>query len=614
MTKRFAHILRGTRTNYVPANIIWFDTETLFNLGPDKNQYHYLNFGWACYQRRVRGHEWSAPEWFRFDKIDPFWDWLVSKTRDQTRLYFFCHNGGFDLPVMHAFTELPARGFGLSNVVADAPPMILTWRIGKRSIKFIDTLNFWRLPLEKIGESVGIPKLDMPGPNDSTEAWDIYCRRDVEVIRVAVLRWLRFISDNDLGGFAPTLAAQSFRAYRHRFMPVPILIDANTSAQELARQAYVGGRTECFRIGHYEGEFYLVDMNSQYPSVMQKGLYPHKIVGMYGECTHAELVKWTAKYAVVAEVLIDTDVPAFPLVHEGRLIFPVGSFVTTLCSSELDMALDMGVIKGCRVACVYYRAPLFKDYMDFLYAERLKVKAAGDETTTWLYKIMMNSLYGKWGQRGRNYETIGECDADEIDVWTEIDADTLEVSHWRKFGGVVQEWMNEGEALESFPAIAACICADARVELWHAIECAGTDHCYYTDTDSLLVDAEGLARLHDFLNEDELGMWSVEKSVSSIDIYGPKDYRFDDVVKIKGIRKNAVRVSEAVYAQDHFVGFKGLLRRGSLDAPIVHPVTKKLERRYLKGTVSPSGVVSPFRLTAGTTDLGEIALWQPELF
>lgn len=596
MAYRFPHILKGNRSNERPSNCLWFDTETKHTIGPDKKQYHYLWFGWSVFQRRIQGNDWSAPDYRRFVDITDFWDYVESLTRDKTRLYLFAHNGAFDLPVMHAFTELPERGFDLTSAVADAPPLILTWKRGNRTIRFVDTLNIWRLPLTAIGESIGIPKMDMPSPQASSSEWDSYARRDVEVIRVAVLRWLRFLTENDLGGFAPTLASQSFTAYRHRFMPVKIFIDAHQGAIDLARQAYVGGRTECFKIGRYQSVLYYVDVNSMYPAVMREEEYPYRLIGVYADPSHEELERWAGKYTVIAQVLLETEEPAYPIVYEGKLIFPVGRFWATLCAAELDRAISQGHVATCVRAAVYYRAPLFADYIDFMYQTRLAAREAGDETSAWLYKIMMNSLYGKFGQRGRRFETVGVTDPNEIEVWTDIDADTREVTHWRSFGGIVQQWQDEGEATESHPAIAACVTANARDKLYNAIQTAGRENCYYCDTDSLVVNAEGYERLADLLDDKQLGAWALEKELHDIELNGPKDYRFDDVTKIKGIRANAERVSDAVYNQDYFVGFKGLLRAGSLDAPIVYTIQKKLSRNYTKGDVSPDGLVTPYRL------------------
>lgn len=596
MTNRFPHILRGNKSGQQPNNCIWVDTETKFTTTSDGRQHHYLKFGWACYQRREEGDLWSIPDWFRFTDTTVFWDWLLQRTRDKTRLYLFAHNGAFDLPVLQAFTALPAKGYRLVSAIADAPPLILTWKSGNRTIKFVDTLNIWRLPLEKVGESIGSTKMPMPPTSASKKRWDEYCKQDVEIIRKVTLSWFTFLRDNDLGGFSPTLASQSFNAYRHRFMPHPIFITDKQSALDIERKSYLGGRTECFKMGKHEGDFYLLDINSQYPSVMFAEEYPHRLLGVYGNVDFKELERWLENKAVIGEVDLNTNEAVYPVVLGGKLTFPVGRFTCTLAGPELSHAIQHNHIVSIGKCAVYKKAKLFEAYIAFMYTKRLEARAAGDVVNTWLYKIMMNSLYGKFGQRGRCYEKVGECDPNEVGVWSSIDAETREVTHYRKFGGIVQEWIEEGESRESFPGIASYVTSYARLVLHRAIVTAGRSNCYYCDTDSLVVNRVGYNKLSDELDDNELGKWSLVKRLSTLVINGPKDYIFDDDKKVKGIRRNAEWPIESIASQDYFVGFKALVRSGNLDGPIVYKINKVNVRQYDKGVIDDNYDVLPIRL------------------
>ncbi|KKN19090.1 hypothetical protein LCGC14_0949180 [marine sediment metagenome] len=592
-TKRIPHYLKANKSLQQPNNIIWFDTETKFRLGSDGKQYHYLWFGWACYQRRDEGKKWSEPEWLRFTSIATFWDWVISKTRKKTRLYLMSHNGGFDLPVMHAFTELPENGYKLKNAVADAPPLILTWKKESRTIKFVDSLNIWRLPLKAVGESIGIGKMDMPLKSASIDEWDLYGKRDTEIIRVVMLKWLEFLKDNDLGGFAPTLASQAFNAYRHRFMPIKILIHNRELALDNERNSYVGGRTECFKIGTFKGEFYYIDVNSQYPSVMYEQEYPYQLLGTYDNVTFKELGEWLKTKAVIGCVTINTSESALPFVMNGKLIFPVGVFSCTLAGPELSYALTNGLIESIGLCSVYLKGPLFQGFVAYMYNQRLKAKAEGNITNTWLYKIMMSSLYGKFGQRGRRYEIVSECDPNDVKVWIHHDADTGETVNMRRFGGIEQEWIDEGESRESFCAIASYVSSFARMKMWDMIKRVGRENCYYCDTDSLVINRSGYDRVHDLIDDNKLGMWGLDRKLKTITIHGPKDYVFDDDKKVKGIRKKAVWNTENVATQDYFVGLKGLIASNQLDNPIVFPITKVNSRIYTKGTIQDDGTVLP---------------------
>ena len=337
-------------------------------------------------------------------------------------------------------------------------------------------------------------------------------------------------------------------------------------------------------------------MISMYPAVMQAEQYPFRLVGVYRNPTERELDNWTDGFSVVAECDIDTDAPIYPKVHEGKLVFPVGRFSVSLATPEFMCARERGHIRKVHRVSVYEQLPLFREFITEMFEHRQAAKAGDDTVNAWQFKILMNSLYGKFGQRGRRYEIVDGCEPNDIDVWDEYDDVTGEISHWRKFGGVVQSWVEEDEARDSHPAIAAHVTSFARLKLWAAIEAAGREHCFYADTDSLVLDQEGFDRVQHLLDSSKLGMWELERTLDHIVLHGPKDYQFDDKVKCKGVRATATWLDDCTVVQDRFVGFRGLLREGSLDAPIVHPITKRLSRRYTKGVVKPGGVVLPFAL------------------
>jgi len=287
------HILKGNRNTELPWEAVWYDTETDQEMiGFDKVK-HVLRFGWACYRRRLNSGQWSRPLWHRFTSPPELWDWIESLLHGRGRLYLFSHNQGFDLPLSGALTELPSRGWTLKGAVIECPPVIVSWRRDNYTITALDTLNIWRMSLADLGAQVKLPKLRMPVFGQSPKRDDAYCRRDVRVIMRACLGWWDFLKRHDLGSFAPTLASQSLRAFRHRFMTHKVFIDANEDALALARKAYMGGRVECYRIGRVEGPIYRLDINSQYPSVMRDGLMPTVLRSYTDRATVADIDDWT---------------------------------------------------------------------------------------------------------------------------------------------------------------------------------------------------------------------------------------------------------------------------------------------------------------------------------
>lgn len=593
---RRSHWLKGNKGSPLPQNCIWVDTETRERRVSRNTVSHHLWFGWAVWQRTATEDQGRGTTWKRFESQLAFWRWVISKTRPKTRLYVFAHNWAFDAPVLATFRILPSLGWTLQRAIIESPPVILVWRKGDRVIEMLDTLNWWRHTLKSIGRTLGLDKLKMPALAGSKSTWDRYCRNDVEIIRRACLGWWDFLRVNDLGGFARTLAGQAMRSYRHRYMDHPILIDADARALALARSAFHGGRTEAFRIGKVKGPVHCLDVNSMYPFVMLDRLFPSELKAVSVRPSLKELARWLKRYAIVARVRLETKEPRYAHRQGDKLVFPVGRLITTLTSPDLLSALKHGEIAMVESAAVYVRGQLFHRFVTDLYARRQEATARGDDVSRYQLKILMNSLYGKWAQRGTVWETCGDTSDPSPRSWIEFDADTGTRRLLRQFGGTVQFKADDPEAPASHPAIAAHVTAYAREFLWRLMLRAGKGNVLYCDTDSLYVTSEGRRRLDPLIDAERLGALKVEATYPWLRIHGAKDYETPDGRVCKGIRDSAVSVGHNAFLQDKWASLSGLLRTGQLEAPTTQRQLKRLSRIYSKGIVHSGGVVSPLTL------------------
>jgi len=596
---RRSHYIRRNDRSETPSNAVWFDTETdPVPLGRE-NIGHTLRFGYAAYSRTRGAGEWIKPQWLRFTTRAEFWDWVVDRAAAKKTLYLFCHNTSFDLPVLDIFHELPRRGWKLTRACIDAPPTMLTFRRGAARIDVLDTLNFWKVPLKALGEMVGLPKLEMPTADAPAGEWETYAHRDVEILLKACMDWWRWLRDEDMGSFAPTLAAQAMRTWRHRYMDTRVLVHDTEPLLAMERESYHGGRTECFRLGRYDRRFHVLDVNSLYPSVMRDFDYPTKIAFRRKVARGFDWRTYASLYATLARVVIDTDEPAYPALRDGKLIFPTGRFDATLCGPELIYAADHGHLAEITEVAYYERGPIFRSFVDDIYARRLAAKAAGDETTSHFYKIMMNSLYGKFGQRGQVWEDESESDDLSARCWKEVDAQTGVCVQYRQLGGLVQHLEREPESRESCPIIASYVTSYARMKLWALIQLAGRANVYYCDTDSLLVTDAGMRRLKPAIDPHRLGALKYEGWVPHVEIMGAKDYVWGCLRRVKGVRSRAEWLDASTVKQERWRGLRGQVADGILDMPTTATITKRLSRVYTKGTTSTGGKVTPHHLAGG---------------
>ncbi|GAJ11499.1 unnamed protein product, partial [marine sediment metagenome] len=248
-------------------------------------------------------------------------------------------------------------------------------------------------------DMIDLSKLDVDFGTVSDEQLKTYCRRDVEIIKTVMLQYIDFIESHDLGKFSLTRAAQSFAAYRHRFMDTKINIHTDQDIIDLEQNAYIGARCECFRFGIQEaGPFLSLDINSMYPYVMKMFRYPCRLIN-YRKNVPLDLAKdILLKFACVADVHLETDVPVYAVKHEQRVSFPVGSFRTFLCTGGLQEAMTRGHLKKIYRMSVYQKDDLFTQYVDFFYNLRSESKQENNPVYVRMLKLFLNSLYGKFAQ------------------------------------------------------------------------------------------------------------------------------------------------------------------------------------------------------------------------
>lgn len=593
----FWHVLRKNARTKLPSRFIFYDCETFPETYTESIDKHALKLGHACHATRdTKSLKWRET-WLKFTKKKTFWDFVCSKAEKKTRLMVVAHNQNFDFMVLNGFVELVKRGWELTRHIITSSLFIARFRKDSCTIMVVDSLNWLRASIKSLGEALGTHKGEIDFDTCTFEELDQYCRQDVEILKDSVLMLLKFIRKYNLGNFQLTRASQTFTAYKHRFMTHKLWIHAHRQAQLLERLSYRGGRNEARIIGTTRQTIYDFDVNSLYPFVMRDNEYPTKFIRYMEGTSVIDLTRLLEEYAVIAKVLIEIKEPFIGLKTE-RLIFPIGKFWVTLTTPELKRVLQRGIIHEVKELAIYEKAPIFKKWVDELYELRLMFKTAGNKVFEEFTKGLLNSLYGKFGQRIQDAKKVGEAPLEEISVERIIIHETKQCFTEYSFGGqTYRRSPGNTEWRDSFPAIASHVTAYARLYLYDLMVLAGMENVFYCDTDSLFLALLGMLRLKPLLHETKLGMLKLEGKADYLRVRGCKDYKLGEVEKIKGIRKDAKQLSENVYSQVKFYKFRSLLRKGLLDAPLTETITKTLKRIYKKGTVLPNGEVIPYVLS-----------------
>ncbi|MEK5036401.1 DNA polymerase [Paenibacillus sp. FSL R7-0302] len=491
--------------------------------------------------------------------LERFWTDVDAYARSNERTWIFAHNAKYDIQVTQGVYLLVQLGYQVTGF-SDANPFILKltkeithdskgnlyMQLDKKTgirvptprrkkLVILSSTNYYSQSLASLGEIFKLPKLDFPhgkivdmsDPADREQALE-YVHRDVDILETAMLSFIAFIEREDLGPFGLTVAGQAFTAFRHRFVEdESIFIHSNPQALEVERRAYAGGRNECFRLGKIPEPVIVLDINSMYPHVMATHRYPTRLLTFWRESTPEKVLSMIMDdYLICCDVVLDTGDQNIFHQRSSRLIFPVSTFETTLTTPELIVAFERGMVRKVRNVCVYEGDTIFASYVDYFYTARLEASAADDEVHAHLFKMFLTNLYGKFGQKNETWEKTDEADPTVIDMQHVFANGRHE---WVKvFGGGV--WMrntdeDDLEAFNSFPGIAAHVTGYARMLIWKVIETAGRANVYYTDTDSVFVNAAGNALLEaaGMLDNKRLGALKREKA-GFLWLNGCKDY------------------------------------------------------------------------------------------
>jgi len=594
--ERKPHILKSEKTLAMPRHLIFFDTETWQSEKESGKVRQSLRLAWACYYRRPYGRHPEVMDWIYFVHPDQFWQFVSEHTHDKNRLWVIARNVAFDFTVVKGWTHLRRLGYKLKFFHNKGTCNIISVRNKSRSIVFLDSMNWFRESLAKTGERIGIPKLSIDFKTCSEKELKIYCHRDVEIEVENFKLFIQFLEHNKVARLCYTAGSTAMAAFLLGHYHTKIYIHNNKQSIDLERASYKGGRVECFFLGELNNaNYYCLDVNSLYPFVMRNSLFPVKYKKILHKTTPNKLRKLLKDNSITGTVLIDTDEPVYA-VRRDRCLFPVGRFWTTLTTPELKYAMAKGHIVKVGDIVVYEQENIFKSFIDKFYDMRLAFKAKGNREYEQFCKYIMNKLYGKFGQKGENWQKIGDCPGEPDREELVFNMNGRRVTKIRYLLGQLFIMSGVGECFDSFPAISAHVTGYARMYLWSLMQKAGWGNYFYCDTDSLIVNSAGLDNLYETMSPTKLGYLKVDETTNSVTIRGLKDYSTIAKTVTKGIRKNAVRISDGVYRQEKWPSFRGLLRSGQPESYIVETVTKHLTREYHKGTVTTSGVVLPYVL------------------
>jgi hypothetical protein len=591
MSLSYAYSIPDNRGSARPSQVLFLDVESHV-IDQGKGVKRFEPFLWCLIAKRYRYHgQKSNQVTYVGNDLDKLWNLVVSYCKQKRNVYLTAHHLEVDIVPTRAIQHLMSRGFELEHVIAHNRVLILYFKRDKARLTIINNGNLASGSIEQWGEMLDCPKLPMPDSMASADEWEQYVTRDAEIMVKIWDALLEFLDIHDLGNFKQTQAGLAMAAFRHRFMQQKIVIHKHVKALDLERASYKGGRFEALKIGNFKNDtWYTLDVNSMYGWLMSAKPLPYELRGYDDRCDLKRLAKLLDRYAVIAEVQVTTSEPCLPRSENNKTIFAPGTFITTLTTPELKYCVQKGYVDQVFKVAWYYHDLILSKYADYFLSLKDRYDREGNKPMRQVTKLYLNALYGKFAQHGFVDEIVGECDPDEFRFGTEYDYDTKERYELNFYGGKIHRVRITKAGKYTLVALSSHIAAYARMRLWELMTLAGLENVYHTATDSLLVNEVGYHNLTNEIDPHQPGKLKIEKSYAKITIHDVNDMILDGQLKIKGIPKKAVQLSDNSWLVTHWSRLTTVLNNNRGDYYYVRELTKTLNRprfRALEPVANP---------------------------
>lgn len=562
MTQTPAHWVRQNHQNRYPRLIVCMDSEAFRHTTPSGER-HTFRLASASFDE-VNPTVMAPAKSDRKDFNNPadLWLWIDGKTRENWRTVLWCHNLGYDLRLTQALLILPHLGWHYRAGSFAPRATWAIWKRGKRTLQMVDLYSFLPRSLERLGREMGLDKTDLPNETSTIEDWRQRCHTDVTITREIVLHLMRWLEESDLGSFRLTGAAQGSAAFRHRFMRRrSILCHADETAKDAERRSGWTGRCEVWKHGPTKQEVHEWDYSLAYATIARDAELPSQLVSTRHKIDAAEFKRLARNFRVLAEVEVDTEEPTIPMEMDGRILWPVGKFQTTIWDDEIRLAYDEGADIRFGKAWVYKRRPILKDWAEWILQSLEGENHEKDPLARIILKTWSRSLIGRFGLRYPQWQDFATSEYSDLLYLPYLDNDTRGHGVMFQIGTDVLEQAQLTEASDSSPAIMAAIMSAARVRLWRTMKAVGFHRVIYCDTDSLLLDVEG-SLIAQRIAHRFPGLRLKSKYLGG-DFRAPRNIVLEKDARIAGIPKSASENGRGGFTGEVWQGITESIRSGS---------------------------------------------------
>lgn len=461
---------------------------------------------------------------------------------------------------------------------------------------FADSMNLLKTSVKELGKLIGKSK-DLLGDNNLKSydfAKDVnYCIRDCEIVFDALYQLFE-----ETGNIKITQASLSLDYFRRFHLNFDI--HHNPDMTKNFYDSYFGGRTEMFKKGKCHA--YVYDVNSMYPYIMKTSKFPNPLYLRHETFIKTDrfIMDILPNYEGMVTCQIehkDSYIGFLPVKKDGKLLFPIGTFSGSWNFNEIRFALEKGVINIIKIKKVVYSKAIespFINFIDTLYKQRMKTDS---EFEKFRIKILMNSLYGKMGQRNLYKNEYISNISKSIEYINQLRTEKKLIKI-QMFSAERNDCFliikGRGENDFSIPTFASYITSEARVLLLKKLLEVQNKGILYCDTDSIFIENDS-----GLINSPLLGQWKKENKIVT-EIRGLKNYSYvnennEPKHNIKGVPKKAIQTGTNKYEYETLIKTKEALRQNKEPGTLTKKV-KVLTGKYDKRILLTDNQTKPIKI------------------
>ena len=503
-------LIRPQAKKFYFYNIITFDTETFRNPIENGEKLTFFNL------------DFYDGEQHYYSEKNNFIDMLSYFKTKYKKYTVIAHNIGFDFRIVHFINNLMEDEFLNLKCKARLLDSVLYVKFTSNNdnyvIQFLDSKNYFPMSLEKLAKNFNLGKINIEEYDLDYEEWNLqlYKTGKIRVMTDTEILYKAMQSFINMGfNYGVSLASTSFNTFKKQYLKRIIYLDDEFI--NLSLDIYHGGIVMPYILCK-EKQLYDYDINSLYPYVMKNNLYSVSYKGKENDYRwiYDDIKNKAYNYILKVRYRCTERSPIF-VKHDNQLM-PFLEGEEYITGFEYLRLYENGYVQILE-AYKFYNDDLFSEFIDYFYNKRL----LGTGYEKLFYKLIMNSLYGKFGQHKSKSEFI-KIDKlepyikDIIDEYHYMDRIEIDGEFYSIYGNFVSKKIDL--PVRYNPLIASEITANARMINYDYSKLFGFENVYYTDTDSFFTTST-----KELLEGSELGKLKIQKK-GLFSIYAPKDYEF----------------------------------------------------------------------------------------